>query len=544
MNSKGIRAALPPVHVFAGRDLPWLLAARAHTHANRPSVIWDDEGEVRIWTYSEFHADVKRLAAGLHARGVGEGDFVLVHLDNCVEFLLAWHACAHLGAVAVTTNSRSADDELTYFIGHSRATCAITQPSLVDAVTRCGTGLGWIAVTGKCEGDGASFHSRPSLVNFADLVSESAKAPSRPADPGLLLSIQYTSGTTSRPKGVMWTHANGLWAAKINAAHQSLTEEDRLLVCFPLFHANALGYSALSAIWAGACIVLMPRFSARRFWDVAVRHQCTGASMTPFGAKALAERPSPETHRFRYWGFQKGEHLPIREKWGIPLVGWWGMTETISHGIISEPSLPVRSGAIGQAAAEYEVKILSDTGEHAGIGEPGRLFVRGIRGLSLFAGYLHDEVATDSAFSDDGFFDTGDVVTAYEDGAIEFTERAKDMLRIGSENVAASEIERVLLACQGVSEAAVVGEPHPFLDEVPIAFVVPIHDAGSGCDELERGLRATCGAKLADFKRPHEFVFVDALPRSGPLSKISKAELRRELQTIRRKARLRTSHGC
>src|SRR5690606_25940422 len=151
----------------------------------------------------------------------------------------------------------------------------------------------------------------------------------------------------------------------------------------------------------------------------------------------------------------------------------------------------------------------------------GELRVLGIPGLSLFSCYLHNEQATRDAFDDEGWFITGDRVTLHENGAISFADRAKDMLKIGAENVAASEIERVAAAVPGVFEVAVVARPHPMLDEVPVAFVIPSGDVPG----LEQAVIDACKAKPADFKVPHEVRLVDELPRAT-LEKVAKQKLR------------------
>lgn len=511
---------------FSGQDIRTLVQARARTRPDHPYMVWRPfTGERRTWTYAQFADRVARFAAGLHARGVRAGERVLVHLDNCPEAVFAWFGCAWMGAVAVTTNARSSSDELRYFADNAQAVAGITQPKFAHLVAASCRGLRWIAVTADDNGEDAGAN-RPSPADAFDAIDgDPASLPPRPFDPLAPFSVQYTSGTTSRPKGVLWTHANALWGARINATHQALLPGDIHLVTLPLFHTNAQAYSMLAAMWAGATAVVQPRFSASRFWPVSVEERCTWTSLVPFVNRALMDYEVP-AHSYRMWGSAVCEP-PTDAHFRVKTIGWWGMTETITQGIVGLPELPNAPMSCGLPAPEYEIRIQVE-GREAEPGETGELLVRGLRGLSLFAEYLDNPQATADAFDADGWFITGDRVTLARDGWIHFADRAKDMLKVGGENVAASEIERVVLAVPGVVEVAVVARKDRMLDEVPVAFVRCQAAATPEREALVRAIAAACADALADFKRPREIRVVDELPRST-LEKIAKAELRRLL---------------
>jgi len=515
-------------HPFTGMDVPWLLAERARSRRDHPFIVWEPfEGLPELVSYGQFHQRVGRIAGGLARRGVRAGERVLIHLENCPEALLAWYACAWIGAVAVTTNARAADDELAYYAGHSGAVAGITQPKFAARVAASCRGLAWLAVTATDSGAAAE---RPPAADsrFEALDGE---APLRRApDPLAPCSVQYTSGTTARPKAVLWTHANALWGARINAAHEDLRPYDVHLVHLPLFHTNAQAYSVLASLWVGATCVIQPRFSATRFWPVSLARRCTWTSLIPFCVKALMAQPVPPAHHYRWWGSAVCAP-PADAHFGVRTLGWWGMTETITHGIVGSLHLPNLPLSIGRPAPEYEIAIVdSDTlpvreARAIEAGGSGHLVIRGVRGLSLFQEYLGNPAATAACFDPDGWFRTGDRVNLLEDGSMQFGDRDKDMLKVGGENVAASEIERVILTVPGVHECAVVAKRHLMLDQVPIAFVLPTADCAPA---LGARVLAACTAQLADFKHPREIRVVDALPRST-LEKIAKAELRRRL---------------
>ena len=219
-NSKAVPGVVGRV---AGRDVPWLLKMRAEVRRDHPFLIWAPfDAPARRWSYGEFHERVGALAAGLAKRGIRQGDYVLIHLDNCIEAIMSWFACVELGAIAVTTNPRSAAAEIEYFAGHCGAVAAITQPAYAELISANCKGLRWIAVTSH---DAGQAPAQPPARgdSFEALSADGADRPRRPTDPLAPCSVQYTSGTTSRPKAVLWTHANALWGAKVNAAHEDLS---------------------------------------------------------------------------------------------------------------------------------------------------------------------------------------------------------------------------------------------------------------------------------------------------------------------------------
>jgi len=510
-----------PVNPFAGMDIRTLIDARAASRADHPFMLWEPfEGTPARWTYAAFGDAVRGFAAGLQARGVAVADRVLVHLDNCPESVIAWLGTAYAGAVPVTSNARSTRDELAYIARHSGAVAGITQPRFASLVAEAAPQLRFLAVTETDNGAPAQAVRPAGAMPWDSITAAPASLAPRPHDPMAHFAIQYTSGTTARPKAVLWTHANALWGAKISALNEDLRPEDVHLVHLPLFHTNAQVYSMLASLWAGASVVLQPRFSASRFWPVSLKHRCSWTSVVPFCVNALLPLPVPK-HHYRLWGNAVCEPPPDAY-FGVKTIGWWGMTETITHGTVGSVHLPNAPLSMGRPGPGYEVFVLDDNGAPVRPGETGDLFVRGQRGISLFLEYANDPAATAAAFTADGLFITGDRVTLGADGALYFADRSKDMLKVGGENVAASEIERVIQCVPGVKEVAVVAAPHPMLTEVPVAFVVPLDPSAP---DLHTRIAAACQDSLASFKQPHALRFIDALPR-GTLEKVTKAQLR------------------
>ncbi|MBP7063623.1 AMP-binding protein [Ferrovibrio sp.] len=518
---------------FEGLNLNWLLAAQAQARREHPFIIFEPfDRPARSISYGEFYDLACQLAQGLRQRGMQPGDRIILHLDNCPEFLLTWCACGIAGAVVVTTNTRCSEEELGYFFEHSGASAAITQPRHAALVQAACRGARWIAVTDNDAGEPAAFAAQPAAAErFDQLLSATAPAPSPPIGPAAPLAVQYTSGTTSRPKAVLWSHANALWAARVSASHEGLLPSDVHHCVLPLFHTNALSYSWLACLWAGATMVLQPRFSASRFWAVALKNRSTWSSITAFCYRALANGEVPRTHHFRNWGVAFSDPLVVN-RFNIKPMSWWGMTETLTQGIIGYPHLPVAYGAIGRAAPEYSLRILNAEGQPVQRGETGTIHIAGQRGVSLFQEYYRDPAATAAAFDSEGFFNTGDQVTLLDDGSLRFADRVKDMLKVGGENVAASEIERVIAAIPGVEEVAVVAQAHAMLDEVPVAFVrLGAALADVAHDAVAAMVTAQCRKLLADFKLPRAVYVVQEFPRAN-VDKIAKAKLKTILAAI------------
>jgi crotonobetaine/carnitine-CoA ligase len=511
---------------YAGQDIPRLLAHWAAAKPDHPVLIWEPrDGAERRWTYAEFLRDVRRLAVGLAERGVTKGDKVLIHADNCPEMVLAWYACATVGASGVTTNTRSVGAEIAYFTQHTGCVAAITQPKFASLVAEHGAGLKWIAVTDDNSGEPASAdEAAHGHERFGDLYGDEAAFVERPAEPMLPCGVMFTSGTTSRPKAVVHTHANCLWTAKVTPANCGMTTDDVYLIYLPFFHVNAQTWSMWNILGVGGTVVLQPKFSSSRFWEVVVKHHVTHISLIPFVFKAIAGQPMPE-HSLKVAVF--GLVMPDLEKLlGCRVIPAYGMTETVTHAIGAGLSYvpPVRS--MGHPTPGYEMAVVNpETLELCTGGEIGELWLRGTRGVQLFLEYYDNPEANAKAFTDDGWFRTGDMVRVDADGWVFYSERDKDVLKVGGENVSAREVEDMARQVPGIADIAVVGRSHPMLDTVAVAFVIKAPSCADDDATLERKIIDVCKQNLADFKVPRAVYVVDDFPRAT-LDKVAKNKLR------------------
>ena len=507
-----------------GQDIPWLLEQWAARRPDHPALVWvPPSGTGRQWTYQQLRRDVWRLAGGLSRRGVAKGDKVLLHADNCPELVVAWLACATVGAVGVTTNTKSVTTEIAFFVDKAQCVAAITQPQYAGMVADAGPALKWIAVTEDNGGEPAEAEQLDhGLETYETLFDGTAEWAGREIEPMLPFGIMFTSGTTSKPKAVVHTHANAMWAARTGPRNIDLGPDDRYLIFLPFFHTNAQSWSFFSVLGVGATAVLTPKWSTSRFWEVVARNQVTHISFMPFCIPAFMAPDRPETP-LRIGVF--GAIMPDWDRqFSIQVYAAYGMTETVTHAISGKPYEPLAPGSMGRATPGYEIAVVDkETGRLCAEGEIGELWVGGTRGVHLFLEYFDNPEANANSFQD-GWFKTGDMVRQGPGGNVFYQERDKDLLKVGGENVSAREVEDAVMSVPGVARVAVVGKKHDFLSEVVVAFVV--RGPGAAPDgTLETTVIEHCRGRLADFKVPRAVYFVDSFP-TGTLDKILKNRLR------------------
>ncbi|MFF2852001.1 long-chain fatty acid--CoA ligase [Streptomyces sp. NPDC058001] len=481
--------------------------------------------EGRRLTVRALHDRVNRLAAGLSALGVRRGDVVGLLLHNRPEFLELVYATNRLGAVFLPLNYRLSEEEWQYVLGHAQAKAVVTEPEFAPAVERatgCLTDLEHRLQVGD------DTPAEP-WIGYEDLLTRHQGARVEPVDvgPDDLQRLMYTSGTTSRPKGVCITYGNVQAKNIADIVHFGLTAADTTLVCGPLYHVGGLDMPALATLYAGGGVVLQRKFDAPGALRAIQEHRVTNVWLAPAMVSAVLEVPGREAYdttsvRFVVGGGEKTPEPVLRRVMTAFPNAWfadaYGLTETVSGDTFLDRDHALsKLGSVGRPVPHTRVRIVDDTGKEVPAGEIGEV---ALRGPKVFAGYWRDEQATAAAIRD-GWFHTGDIGHLDEDGFLYIDDRKKDMIVSGGENIATPEVERVLYEHPAVREAAVVGLRHPRWGEVPRAFVVFRPGAGAGTDEL----REFCRARLARFKVPARFDIVTELPRT-PSGKVLKRDLR------------------
>jgi acyl-CoA synthetase (AMP-forming)/AMP-acid ligase II len=502
-------------------DMNWFVVLAHHAGRTPDKAITVFEGETI--TYGAMAERAEKLAAGLAGRGVGRGDVVALLSYNCPEMLETIFAANFLGAIAMPINWRLAAPEVRYILEHSGAGALVCDEALVDLADEATRGME-ASLIRAC----VSPREAAGWTTLDDLrATTTNKAARLPLAADDVHRLMYTSGTTGRPKGVMITHANLAWKNLAHITEFGFTGADLGLACGPLYHVGALDLTTTSLIAVGATTIIHRAFEPSAVVDELERSRVSTVWLAPAMVNAIMALPDIE-HR---------DLSSVRvvvnggEKMPIPLIerlqrtfpsAWfadaYGLTETVSGDTFLDRESMVRKlGSVGRPCLYLELDIWDEERRSLAAGEPGEIVVRGPK---VFKGYWRDAAATDAAFAG-GWFHTGDIGVRDEDGYLFIVDRLKDMIVSGGENIASSEIERVLYEHHTVLEAAVVGRPDDRWGEAPVAFVVLRPDVGATADEL----LDHCRSQLARFKVPRAITFLEALPRN-PSGKVLKRELR------------------
>jgi acyl-CoA synthetase (AMP-forming)/AMP-acid ligase II len=499
-------------------DLNWFAVLEHHATRTpaKPLAVCGPE----VVSYGEMAGRAAALAGGLHERGVGAGDVVGLLSYNCTEFLETIFAVNYLGAIAMPINWRLAAPEVRYILEHSEARALVCDEALVGLA---GAATGGLALTRAC----ISPSPPGGWVPLAELRAACGAPPRARVAGDDVHRLMYTSGTTGRPKGVMITHANLAWKNLAHLVEFGFTGADLGLACGPLYHVGALDLTTTTLIAAGATTIVHRTFEAADVVDELERSRVTTVWLAPAMVNAIMALPAIDRRDL------SSVRLVINggEKMPVPLIeriqrvfpsAWfadaYGLTETVSGDtFLDRDSIVAKLGSVGRPCLHLELDIWDERGKPLPAGERGEVVLRGPK---VFKGYWRDPDATAKAFAG-GWFHTGDVGVRDDDGYLFIVDRLKDMIVSGGENIASSEVERVLYEHGAVLEAAVIGRPDARWGEVPVAFVAVRPGERTTADELV----AHCRAGLARFKVPKDIVFLDALPRN-PSGKVLKRELR------------------
>jgi crotonobetaine/carnitine-CoA ligase len=499
----------------------------------RAAEIWGDRTAWRFdatsesLSFTQIEQVTRYLAGQLAAAGIRSGDHVAVLATNTLEFPAAWLALVRLGAVIVPLNVNYRPTDASHVVQHAQATSVLAIDELLPLAA---------VVASRC----------PSVRRVLPLTALLAAWRTGAAEPHAVeldvasgdhtANIQYTSGTTGKPKGCILAHDYWL-AIAFTLTHDfpHLTHTDVMLTVQP-FHYIDPQWNVVSALLAGAELVILDRFHPSTFWqqvrDYNVTYfYCLGLMPTLL----LKMPPSADDGRSRVRAVQASAipaalHRTLEERWGVPWFEAYGMTETGADLYVDtcEHDELLGSGSLGRPRSHRDARVVDAAGQQCAPGEVGQLR---LRGPGLMRGYFNDAAATEAAFTD-GWFHTGDLASVDSSGRLYYRGRTKDMIRRSGENISANEVEDVLALHPEVELAAVVAVPDELRGEEALAYLLvpPVGSAPGGSHDREEArelitsVLTACAAELAYFKVPRYWRLADTLPRTVS-ERVAKHEL-------------------
>ena len=425
-------------------DLLTALRRAAARWPARAALVFDETGETL--TFSTLAARVDRVAAALAGAGIGRGDHVAIMLPNRVEWPLAWLGLASIGAVMVPVNTAYRSADAGFLLRHAGIRAVVTLrelvPLLLDVRADIGGAFGILCVDGEADG---------GAIDFAGLVEAHAAdaPPTVEIDSHTLVNVQYTSGTTGEPKGCMLSHSWFMrFAWRVTVLHDGLDATDIILTSQPFYYVDPQWNLAV-ALLSGATLVVLDRFHPSTFWDTVGAHRVTWFYCLGVMPKLMLNTPPSPLDRDHLVkrvvcsAIPRADHAAIEARWGVPWYEAFGMTESgLDIAVeLADHDETVGTGCIGTPMPGREVRVVDAQDRPVPAGTPGELVLRGV---GLMDGYYRNPRATADTFRN-GWLHTGDLVRCDEQGRFHYVSRMKDMIRRSGENIAAAEVEEIIM---------------------------------------------------------------------------------------------------
>ena len=542
--------------MIPGVDAPetWITPLTPLAFLRRSAAVYPDKtaivhGSAR-WTYAEFGRDAQRLARGLQASGVGPGDRVACLLPNVPAMLVAHFGVPLAGAVLVAVNTRLSGEEVRYILDHSGATVLVVDSALwptVSPVLEALETVREVITLVDRQGPHADGAPERSEATWEDLLArgeDGADLPWAVDDERSTISINYTSGTTGRPKGVQYHHRGAYLNSVGEIVHSGHDPASIYLWTLPMFHCNGWCTPwALTAI--GGTHVCLREVRGDAIWSLIDEHRVTHLNGAPTVVTTIMNAEQARTLDYALVVTTAGAPpspttILEMERMGFRIVHVYGLTETYGpytvcqwqeawrdHDPETRAKLQSRQGvAMLQAEPIRVVELLGDEADLASaelVDVPADGTTMGeivMAGNNVMSGYYRDDDATVRAFAG-GWYHSGDLGVMHPDGYVELRDRAKDVIVSGGENISTVEVEQAVLSHAAVLEAAVVGVPDEQWGERPKAFVVLREGRSAEPDEIIEHVKGA----IARYKAPREVEMVDELPKTST-GKIQKFELR------------------
>lgn len=477
----------------------------------------------KSWTYREWDADVNKLANAFKRSGVQKGDRVSTVLFNTAEFATTLFACMKIGAIFNPINFRLMGKEIEFILKDAAPKIVLIEKATSDAVLKAAATLSGVEfwTIDDCEPDVKHYYEQ--------LVDVSAERPECDLNEDDFYAVMYTSGTTGAPKGVLHSHRNMVDQSIIMAAAMRVTKQERGLSVGPMFHCAELHCAFLPRLHMGGTNVIMHHFDPKELILTIKEEKITSffAAPTMWNMMLREDLSKADFSTLRHGLYGGAPMAPalvkeLNETLKIELFQAYGMTEMgPAITVLFEDEQLSKAGSAGKALTNHDVRVVktkedspSEPDDICEVGELGEIIVRG---PSMMKGYFNRPDATEEALHK-GWYHSGDIGYMDDQGYLWVSDRVKDMILSGGENIYSREVEDVLFDHPGVLDAAVVGEPDEVWGESVVAFIVKKEQTLTA-EELDAF--CTSNDRLARYKRPRRYEFVDELPRnaSGKLQK-------------------------
>ncbi len=489
------------------KDLTSVVLQRVDELGDKSALIDGTSG--RALSYNELSSQIKHLAAGLNQRGFKKGDVCAVFCPNLPEYATIFLGVAAVGGINTTVNSLYSTNDLIHQFTDSRAKFLITIPAFMDralpAADKCG--IEEIFVLGEAEG----------ATPFSELLKNDGIAPEVTIDPkNDLVALPYSSGTTGLSKGVMLTHENLVSDMVLTTSINTITDKDVLIGVLPFFHIYGMVLILNLAIYRGVTLVTMPRFDLEQFLQIVEKYKITCLNLVPPLVLALSKHPLVDNYDVSSIRLISSGAAPLgqeleqacADRLNCQIYQGYGLTEVAGASHVN--TIPVPSdkvGAVGQVVPNTYSKIIdTESGKELGINEQGEVL---IKGPHVMKGYLNNEEATKHCIDEDGWFHTGDIGYADEDGYFFIVDRVKELIKYKAYQVAPAELEAILVSHEAIADAAVIPSPDEEAGEIPKGFIVLSSEISA------EAVMEFVAEQVAPHKKIRKIEIVDEIPKSA-----------------------------
>ena len=466
----------------------------------------------RSLNYNQLKQQIDHLATGLSQRSFQKGDVLAIFCPNLPEYAVIFLGVAKAGGTNTTVNSIYSHDDLVHQFKDSGTKFLVTIPQFLDralpAANECD--IEEIFVLGDCEGiDG--------VTPFAELLENDGNAPSIVINPEVdIVALPYSSGTTGLSKGVMLTHRNLVTNMVISCGANPIDEDDCLIGVLPFFHIYGMVLILNLAIYRGATLVTMPKFDLEQYLQIIQDYKATCLNVVPPLVLALAKQPIVDNYDISSVRLISSGAAPLGQeleaacatRMNSAIYQGYGLTEVSGACHITRLADSFdKTGAVGPTLPNTESKLIdTETGEDLGVNQRGEVLVRGPH---VMAGYLNNQAATDHSIDHEGWFHTGDIGYADEDGYFYIVDRVKELIKYKAYQVAPAELEAVLLGHPCIADCAVIPSPDEEAGEVPKAFVVLKEDMSP------EEIMTYVAGKVSPHKKIRRLEIIDEIPKSA-----------------------------